>query len=266
MITWLYQTQKESFQQIYKELSLFGKKVSPRGELVLEIENYSYELPPFYRFINFTDRKLSIPYIKKELLWYLNGDLFDLSIADVAPKIWSRIIHKGKLNSNYGYHFFRNEGLNWVVEELVRDKDSRRACVTILNNSVLNREELDVPCTGYLNFRIRDNKLNVSVHMRSQDAIYGMGNDLPAFSFVQEIVYRYLLNKYPALEMGTYYHTADSFHIYHWHFDMLEKLIDPKAEFTEVSCPPITERESVIMLSHGKLESDNGDFSKWLLQ
>jgi hypothetical protein len=60
--------EKEAFQKIYQDLLREGKLVSPRGQLVREIENYTYELPPFARFQNFQKRKLNVDYIKSEIL------------------------------------------------------------------------------------------------------------------------------------------------------------------------------------------------------
>jgi thymidylate synthase len=241
--------QKELFQDIYRRLKTDGKFCSPRGLKIIECENFAYELPPYVCFANFEDRKLSIPYAKQEFRWYLKGDLHDLSIAEHA-KIWRGIIVDGKLNSNYGHYIFRKKqtwegtnftgpGFSWVIDELKRDKDSRRAYVMILGNEHLNPKEKDVPCTLSLGFRIREDKLNMSVRMRSQDAIYGMGNDAPAFSFIHQMVHAIMRFHYPGLELGTYHHVADSFHVYERHFEMLEKIIAPEAEFYPVQTPKI---------------------------
>lgn len=265
-------TQREVFQDIYLRLRKNGKFVAPRGLPVLEVENFTYELPPFYRFANFGPRKLSIDYVKREFIWYLKGDLYDLSIGEHA-RIWRNIVINGKLNSNYGYYAFVKGGMAWVIEELMRDKDSRRACFTILDRSHLNSSEMDVPCTAYLNFRIRENKLNMSVHMRSQDALYGLGNDAPAFSFFQEMLLVCLRNHYSELQMGSYHHTADSFHVYAKlgplrGFEMLEQICDPDVEFTEVEVPRISDiSETYYLVEHlknGTRPAPFNPFSQWL--
>jgi thymidylate synthase len=202
----------------------------------------------------------------------LKGDLYDLSIAKHAA-IWRGIVVDGKLNSNYGHYIFRNEqGLAWVIDELRRDRDSRRAYIMILGNQHLNPNEKDVPCTMSLGFRIRDNKLNMSVRMRSQDAIYGMGNDAPAFSFIHQMVWACVKWYYKELEMGSYHHVADSFHVYERHFDMLEKITTPAAEFSLIEVPPIADNYEVnylLSISSGKpvdyiRNKDYFEFTKWL--
>jgi thymidylate synthase len=240
-------TAVKTFRKIFADLK-HGEICHPRGMKVLELEHYTYAIPPGVRFMSFPSRKFNLQYLKTEFLWYLKGDLYDTSIGDHA-KIWRSIVHpKGFLNSNYGHYVFQEGGWLWVVEELQRDKDSRRASITILNRGHLDSEQLDVPCTYALNFRIRNNRLNMSVHMRSQDCIFGMGNDLPCFSIIYEMIYVYLRDKhYPDLQLGVYWHTADSFHVYERHFEMLHSLL-LDADYEDIDCPPISSAAEVDFL------------------
>lgn len=265
------------FRKIYRDLSIYGKECSPRGMKIKEIEDYSFKLDPYVRFTSFDARKMSIDYIKKELKWYLRGNRYDLSICDHA-KIWKDMITEAPgqestpfINSNYGWYIFNQRsghpGFKWVIEELVRDKDSRRASITILGSE---KEHLiyyskDVPCNYAINFRIRNNYLNMSVHARSMDAIYGMTNDVPFFSFVQEFVFTYLKEYYPTLMMGTYNHAIDSFHVYERHFEMLNKLVDSNCEsFKYVDVPMIGSKEEAdSLIGYGQLNMDL-PFTKWL--
>jgi len=265
---------KEKFWGIYMDLYQDGKMTSPRGLLIKEIENYSYLLGPYERFINFNSRNLSVKYIKREFLWYLRGDRHDTSIADHA-KIWKDTIEDGVINSNYGQYIFGEmDQFHRVVDILAGDKDSRRASIMILSAEHILHANNDVPCTYALNFRIRngrirngyqDDYLNMSVAMRSQDAIYGMGNDAPAFSFIHEMMLNSLRRYYPNLKYGLYHHTADSFHVYERHFEMLEKIVKGD-EYEEVECPQISGWEEVEFLIAGKFDKIPKEykFAKWL--
>lgn len=260
-------TNYEIFKSIFLDLKHKGKICSPRGEKVLEIENYMYELPPYVRLCNFKSRKLNISYIKKEFLWYLNGDKFDTSITEHA-KLWKSLINKdGSINSNYGQYIFK-DNFERCAKTLLNDKDSRRASIMILDNNHLNSETKDYPCTYSINFRIRDNKLNMSVRMRSQDAIFGMGNDAPCFSFIHELMYICLRDlKYGNLKLGNYNHVADSFHIYERHFNMLDEILSEKEEdFIIEEIPKINNLKEVKMLiDNDYFNINNNDkFSKWL--
>ena len=172
---------KPIFDEIFQRVSK-GNIISPRGSKVIEVENFMYELPPYVKFQNYDVRKLKFNYIKQELLWYLRHNVHDTSIVNFAS-IWKDLIQpNGTINSNYGAHLFASKNretsqfLN-VIDILRKDADSRRASMVILTDSHLLCD-IDVPCTYSLNFRIRNNKLNMTVHMRSQDAIFGMGNEI----------------------------------------------------------------------------------------
>ena len=233
-------SEKHTFKKIFSDIDIRGVEVAPRGLKILELEDYSYELGPYQRFMSFGPRKLSVDYIKREFLWYLKGDKYDISIANHA-KIWNDIVNDdGSFNSNYGQYFFGEQNqFEDVIHTLVADRDSRRASIMLLSVDHLKSSTKDVPCTYAINFRIRENCVNMSVHMRSQDAIFGLGNDAPAFSFLHEMIYNALLEFYPGLEYGSYHHSVDSFHVYSRHFKMLNQLIETD-DFVEVDCPRIS--------------------------
>lgn len=240
----------DHFYHILESLWLYGKEVSPRGLPCKEITNFTYTLPPRARFMCFDERKLKLDYIKQEFLWYLRGDPLDISIKFQA-KMWEGLINDdGTINSNYGYFIFNPQGADGkisnfhrVVHELIADPDSRRAVICILANSYLNSETKDYPCTCYINFHIREDQLNMMVRMRSQDAIFGMGNDAPCFSLVHELMWITLTKKYPDLKLGNYFHMSDSFHVYERHYDMIKKIVDKprvSVDFHE-GCPSMND-------------------------
>lgn len=256
---------EETFRGIFLDLKLNGKRCAPRGQQVIELENYTYELPARVRFCNFESRKLNLDYIKREFLWYLRGNKFDQEILKHA-KMWSSLVnYDGSINSNYGQYIFarkagqRASQFDYVIKALTDDMDSRRASMMILNRDHLLSSTKDYPCTYSLNFRIRANRLNMSVHMRSQDAVFGMGNDAPCFSFIHEMVYASMKDVYPDLEMGDYHHICDSFHVYERHFEVMEKIADGD-KYVPISCPTIQSGseakflKTLIHLTYGKPE------------
>lgn len=261
----LAKASEDAFRDIYARLKQVGKKCSPRGQLVIEAENFTYELPAYVRFPSFEARKLSPLYIKSELLWYLRANQADTTITKYAA-MWTNLVNKDVdgifINSNYGQYVFGNgdrlqyaspvydenqpdSQFDAAARELCNDKDSRRASIVILQPRHLFMKTNDVPCTYTLNFRIREDKLNISVHMRSQDAIFGMGNDAPAFSVIHEMMYVALRDtKYPELQLGTYHHICDSFHVYERHFEVFDK-INAGDPYIAWDCPMITSADEV---------------------
>ena len=258
---------KKIFLKIFKDIDKRGRIIPSRTSTIKEIENCNYELPPYVRFCNFKSRNLNIDYLKKEFLWYLKGDRFDASITEHA-KLWREIMNKdGSFNSNYGqYVFGEQKQFDQIIKLLRERKNSKRASILLLTKDHVSSDTNDVPCTYALNFRIRNNKLNMTVHMRSQDAIYGLGNDIPTFSFIHEMMYNALREFYPDIEYGRYHHFVDSLHVYEKHWPMLEKILDDD-EFEEIECPKISGPNEVKFLRELKFDDvpEYFKFTRWLL-
>lgn len=201
----------------------------------LETENFQFIVPD-NPYMVFPQRKLSLSYIREELKWYINGDPRDMSIVGFASK-WKDHILDEKLNSNYGYYLFALGGLNKALAELISDPYSRRAFVTILDShkhlpshSVALIGQRDVPCTIGMSFRIRCNRLNMTVTMRSNDVWFGLGNDAPFFDMVHSIALWILRITYPALTLGDYVHCAHSMHIYKRNFNAVMDILEANEE------------------------------------
>ncbi len=252
---------------MFSDLLNNGRVTSPRGQKVLEIENYQMDLSKADRFSNFTARKMNLQYIKEEFKWYLRADPFDASICEHAS-MWKKIQQPdGRFHSNYGQYWFGSQqGARWVLETLRDDSDSRQAIIPMLNKDHLYKGNTDIVCTESISFRIRDGKLNMSVNMRSNDAIFGITNDVPAFSFLHEMI-AVVLN----IPVGNYCHKADSLHVYERHFKMLENIVkDGLNEYKHIDVPDMTYPEIFFMLNpsmditHFKGYDNSIPFLNWL--
>lgn len=232
--------------------------VAPRDLATRELENVQllFEDPVGSRWLTFPARKLSLDYVRAELRWYLDGDPADLSILERAVTWRGIVAPDGTLNSNYGRAWFRDGQLARCYHELTADPSSRRACALIPTEAMFARGVRDVPCTVYQSFRVRNDRLNASTHMRSQDVIFGLGNDLPAFTMVQELLAAAL-----GVDVGTHALTVDSWHVYERHFEMLARILIE--EPTPVDCPRITAVEGIAAVS-GHWRDVDGPFFNWL--
>lgn len=92
-----------------------------------------------------------------------------------------------------------------------QDLNTRRAVMMIFDpeeDYVLDSK--DIPCTNWMHFMVRDGKLDLNVVMRSNDIIWGWSAvNVFNFTLMQELMAGWL-----EVEVGTYYHMADSFHLY----------------------------------------------------
>ena len=210
---------------------------SPRGMKVKEKLGIRFEITnPRHRIPYVPARKFKIQYMIAETLWYLSGNNETKWISNYAP-FWNDISDDGTTaNSVYGARIFgphpriSSGNLNqweYVVNELRNDPDSRRAMIHIRtpDDSIIGAK--DVPCTIALQFFIRDNKLHQVATMRSSDLVLGISYDVPAFTFLQELMANEL-----GVELGTYIHVSNSLHVYERHFEMLDEILDKRSSAT----------------------------------
>lgn len=148
-----------------------------------------------------------------ELFWYLSKTNSLEFMEYYLPGIYTKESDDGvSVRSGYGERLFGHEGHNQVqnVIGLLKDKPtSRRAVIQLFDASDLSDNYKSIPCTCTLQFVIRDNRLNMLVNMRSNDAYLGLPHDIFAFTMLQEIVARSV-----DIEVGIYKHCAGSLHLY----------------------------------------------------
>ena len=202
----IYNNAQEAFEFYYSYISKYGVNFNNTKALF----NQSFEiLNPLDNNIKTKWRNFSIKYAKREWQWYLSGDPNAKNIASFAP-IWNNMMDKnGNVRSNYGWQWQRNNQLSKVIDILKSDKNSRQAAISIYDGKEINTYKYDTPCTYAIQFTILNNKLNMSVLMRSNDLWYGFCNDQYCFSKLQELVCKEI-----NIEIGTYYHFAHNLHIY----------------------------------------------------
>ena len=152
-------------------------------------------------------------YAQAEWQWYLTGDPRISTLGEIygkIPPIWKRMADEnGQVNSNYGYQWERARQLENVVEMLIKNPSTRRACISIYDGKEISDYASDTPCTYAVQFTILDNRLNMCVTMRSNDLWFGFCNDQYCFSKLQQLVSERL-----KLKIGTYYHFVHNLHLY----------------------------------------------------
>lgn len=247
----------EVFRRMFTTLLVGGNLCRPRGQATYEVEAYRAKfLSDDDVWCTLPSRKLSLSYVCAEFLWYLRADPQDTSITERAA-IWKSLAAQGKLQSNYGVYLFREGQFMRCVNELKNDPDSRRASVIILRPEHYVANSADIPCTYSLNFRIRNGALNMSVHMRSNDAWFGAGNDCPIFRWTQHMMAIML-----GVRVGEYIHMVDSMHLYQRHWLSAEQCTREFAE--RVYHPPIENPLGLIRSEMTGGLTITSDFHEWL--
>lgn len=164
-------------------------------------------------------RKLPMRYMIGELLWYLSGNS-TLDAIRLYTSAWDRMSDDGiTVNSNYGnrIRYARDEfdgdtfdQLQMVEKLLRKDPASRQAVIHIKQaRDLISHPSKDVNCTVCLQFFIRDDKLSMTVYMRSNDLWMGFPNDVFQFTCIQVYLAMRL-----GVKLGSYTHIAGSLHLY----------------------------------------------------
>ncbi len=272
------QIEADSLTELYVRLidMIQDKGAEVRG--TMELRDVQVRLTnPYSRLILEPIRKHSLTYLKRETEWYLGGR-YEIDEISLHAKLWKQVSDDGKrVNSNYGAKIFHEKfngrtQFQTVVNELLRDPDSRRAIMFL---SLPHREyhmmgtTKDFPCTLMMQFMIRNGQLDATTYMRSNDLIFGLSNDIPFFTIVQELVLASInlaRAKDPKLEglpmperyvlMGHLTHNAGSLHVYERHYSKLDYKWDPRDYKNQVGIlrardepfPKILDPEAVLAL------------------
>lgn len=275
---------QEAYNQILVDLVNYGSKVTVRGLDMLEWPDGVYQFTisnPRDRLLNIDCRSNIKKYIFGELLWYLSGR-DDVEFISRYSKVWARLADDGlHNNSAYGKYIFRpmpkigfgsyygesyskfiddpdNYMTQWdfVKETLKKDPYSRQAVIHI--KPIQMYDTKDTTCTYFLQFFIRNNKLNMVACMRSNDILKGTTFDVFMFTFMQELMAAEL-----GVELGTYTHIACNLHMYMSDIDTVNNIIDENIcnkqthSFKNIESN-FREHDLPILLELEKEFSDNG--------
>ncbi len=225
-----------TFKNIINHIEEQNQSADPRGLKVKESILSSFMINPATPIANFEKRKFNWKYLAGELAWYLKKNR-DVDFIGAFSNFWGTLTNpdSNEINSNYGSLVFNKEQFGWVIDSLVADKNSRQAIMFFNQPKFQFKGNKDFVCTMYANFFIRDNKLNMKIQMRSNDIFYGLTFDAPFFAFLQQSVHIKLLETYPDLQLGTYYHFADNLHFYERHFDLAKSIQEEAINIKEDS-------------------------------
>ena len=197
----------------------YGKEVAPRGMKTREIEDAIIRIDDVYNTLPLGVGRGTVPGIGAvEACQLIAGASTPKLVIAIGPQFANYTEDNGLFHGAYGIR--TQSQYAPVVERLKADPDTRQAVVTIWNPELdLLANKRDYPCTILHQFRIRNNKLNMSVYMRSNDVWLGAAYDFFQFTRVQLAIASIL-----GIEPGTYHHHVGSLHIYEQHYDPAETL------------------------------------------
>lgn len=250
----------EVYEVFGKALLEHGQVVQPRGQETKELVGVSFCITdPTQRSAYFPSRNfntafavveslmLLLPYNKVEYFSHFNKNVAQFS--DDGKSFY------GSYGNRIAYH------IPHLIQKLSDTPDTRQAILTIHKVGDSFADTKDVPCTISLHFMIREGKLNLHVTMRSNDIIWGLPYDVFNFTMLQEAIAKEL-----QIEVGKYYHTTSSLHVYSRHYELLGQMLfeikEGVAESTSFPCDKYSKQFNKAIAYTEIIDSGRADHSK----
>jgi thymidylate synthase len=187
-----------------------GYYAAPRGQNIVELLATQITLDMEYPVVAVASRKLGYKFMAAEAYWILTGDDRVENIAPYSKTIANFSDNGVTFDGAYGPMI--KQQLDYVVEALVKDNDSRQAVLTIWRPSPAPSK--DIPCTVSIQFLLRDGYLHCIDTMRSSDIWLGVPYDVFNFSMLSLQVALALRARGVWVQLGNLTLQAGSQHLY----------------------------------------------------
>jgi thymidylate synthase len=173
-----------------------------------------------------TTKKLHTKSIVHELLWFLKGDTNIRYLQENGVRIWNEWADEnGDLGPVYGKQWRSFSGPNgktvdqiqWVVDEIKRNPDSRRLVVSAWNPAQLDEMALP-PCHCLFQFYVANGKLSCQLYQRSGDTFLGIPFNIASYALLTHMVAHVT-----GLQPGEFVHTIGDAHLYLNHLEQVNE-------------------------------------------
>jgi thymidylate synthase len=172
-----------------------------------------------------TTKKLHLPSIVYELLWFLRGDTNVKYLRDNGVTIWNEWAdERGELGPVYGKQWRSwptGDGrsidqISRAVDLIRRDPNSRRIIVNAWNVSDLELMAL-TPCHALFQFWVGDGKLSCQLYQRSADFFLGVPFNIASYALLT-----HMFAQQCDLGVGEFVWTGGDSHLYLNHLDQAD--------------------------------------------
>ena len=173
-----------------------------------------------------TTKKLHLRSIVHELLWFLKGETNIAYLKDNKVSIWDEWADEhGELGPVYGKQW-RSwatpdgrtiDQIQWLLDEIKRNPDSRRLIVSAWNVADLPKMAL-MPCHALFQFYVADGRLSCQLYQRSADLFLGVPFNIASYALLTQMI-----AQVSGLGVGDFVHTLGDAHIYSNHYDQVNQ-------------------------------------------
>ncbi len=172
-----------------------------------------------------TTKKLHLPSIIYELLWFLRGDTDTSYLRRHGVTIWDEWAdEKGELGPIYGSQWRAwgrdaaagREGrdqIRGVIQQIRENPSSRRHIVSAWNVDALEDMAL-LPCHVLFQFYVAGGRLSCQMYQRSADCFLGVPFNIACYALLTMMT-----AQVTGLRPGEFVHTLGDAHLYSNHFE-----------------------------------------------
>ena len=256
-----YNSIDDLLHDVFNKLINSGQKIKPSQGEAKEITGVLLELKQPRARLSRSEGRGKIFSCLGEFLWCLTKEC-DLNIITYYIP---RYTEYSDGSIAYGPRLFNWSWGNQIknIQTRLRDDcDTRRGVVQLFDRCDLTKKAGDVPCTCVLQFLKRNNRLDLIVYMRSNDAYIGLPHDVFSFTMLQELIASFL-----EVDLGTYKHMVGSLHLYDKNLKSAQKFLDEGHQSTIATMPAmpagdpwpnieLVMREEKLIRCQEKLEGD----------
>ncbi len=172
-----------------------------------------------------TTKKIHLPSVIHELLWFLRGDTNTQYLREHGVTIWDDWADaQGELGPVYG-HQWRSWGaadgrvldqISEALRLLRSNPDSRRIIVSAWNVGELEKMALQ-PCHALFQFFVAEGRLSCQLYQRSADVFLGVPFNIASYALLT-----HMFAQQCELQPGEFIWTGGDCHLYVNHFEQAD--------------------------------------------
>ena len=228
-------------------LSSGEEKTDRTGTGTKSIFGYQMRFDLTKGFPAVTTKKLAWKSVVGELLWFLEGSMNERRLAEITygkdrseltekRTIWTDNAENqgkelgysdGMLGPVYGFqwrnfggeiynsapHLKGTDQIEWLINEIKTNPDSRRLILSAWNSNQIDKMALP-PCHTLAQFYVSNGKLSCQMYQRSADLFLGVPFNIASYSLLTHII-----AKITNLEVQDFVLTVGDAHIYTTHYE-----------------------------------------------
>jgi thymidylate synthase len=221
------------------------KKTDRTGVGTLSVFGHQMRFDLSQGFPLITTKKLHIPSIVHELLWFLRGETNVRYLREHNISIWDEWAdERGELGPVYGRQW-RSwptpdgrsiDQMSRTIDLIRRDPNSRRIVVSAWNVAELDQMSL-TPCHALFQFWVGDGKLSCQLYQRSADIFLGVPFNIASYALLT-----HMMAQQCDLLPGEFIWTGGDCHLYLNHLDQADLQLarepQPLAKLNLLRRPP----------------------------